>query len=262
LFAYGPLRLYGLPPGDGAGAGVAGFPWLRPAAGHHLLGPVERLMAPVPPGARVLMETRSAHRDAGGYRTVFQAAEASLSVRGAELVPDEYARAFNPGFVRVLLAGFAALAEGGAGEREVREMARSAGAGWILAFDPATVRALAAMGWREEGRLVPSSLPAATARLLAMPGAELVLLRAPFAAGTLDPPVADAAIERNTLRWTARAGVEYRVAYAWDPRFRARQGGGEVAVRADEAAGGDFRAIRLRATSDGPLALTFHGGWL
>jgi hypothetical protein len=135
------------------------------------------------------------------------------------------------------------------------------GAGHVLAFTPAFVRALEGAGFARAGVLDPASLSARTRELLRLPPAALVLLRAPEAEGVLSPAAA-VEVEGNALRWEARGGTSYLVRYAWHPRMRAEQGGRPLEVAAEPQADGAVTFMRVRADADGPLTLRFSRGWL
>jgi hypothetical protein len=193
----------------------------------------------------------------GGYRAFLIACEEILAPRGVELLPDENARAYHPRFAGEVFARF------NAGGPDPVGYAAVVGAEWVLVYGPAFVAALCRAGFTPAARLSPAKLNAETRALLGLPGDELVLLRAPFPAAVVEPRPDGLELCGNTLQWTARAGTAYLVRYAWYPSFRARQGGRELPVEAVDAVPGlDLAYMRVRAEEDGPLALTFRGGWL
>jgi hypothetical protein len=236
---------------------LAAFPALEPVGRDELRAPLLRLLAGVPAGTRVLLEPSADGREMGGYRTLMLVCDEELPAGGVEVVPDEYVRAYHPRLYGEVLARFRA----GTPAEELVETARVLGAGHVLAYTPALVRALEGAGFARAAVLDPAGLPARTRELLRLPPAVLVLLRAPAGEGVLSPA---APLERkgNALRWEARGGTSYLVRYAWHPRMRAEQGGRPLQVAAEPQAAGAVTFIRVRADADGPLTLRFSPRWL
>jgi hypothetical protein len=230
------------------------YPWFAPTDRE---GPMDmmHLLAAIPDGARVFIESTDDSRTGSAYRSFRNWADAIVSSRQVELANQFFLlRLVEPSLADRYLDRFSARF---LSADRMRSLCETLGASRVIAFDPATVAALEGTGFVKVATASASAC-AAFVDSLHMPAHDLVLLRVPQPTDIIEPPVAWTR-RGNTLRWPAGAGTSYVVRYRHHRRFSARQGNAVASVHpvaVDDLP--DLRFIRVDAVADGEMTLEFH----
>jgi hypothetical protein len=236
---------------------LAAYPGFAPWSSSRVRGAAGALFADVPDGARVLVETRSADRNAGGYRALLLLWDNVAPERGIEVLPDEYVRIANPRAFRSLLARFNADADAGT----LRLVLERAGATHVFATTREFSDALAAAGAPVVARLEPGEVAGALRGAIDVPS-DGVAVHAVEGTGVLAPP-APIARRSRSLTWMARADTRYLVRYAFDRNFVATQDGERLVVEPEPVAdAGDLTFMAVRSRGRGEIVLEHRGAWL
>jgi hypothetical protein len=275
LFAYPGLAMAGFPLDGELGSGgglweklrnrsrsslpaLRRFPALELVSRERVIGPLREFFSVVPDGARVLMEVHPDDRSLGGLRTLLTLSEEVLPTRDVELLPDEYVRIDAPRHF-LLHAAF----NEAAADSHLLGFPRRLGASHVLAFTPAFVARLLALGFVEVA-VLPSGPGdrAALPTLASDRNRTLKLLRHPIPGERIEPETT-LSVRANVIEWMARSGSRYVLRYAARPQIRAFQGSQELIVDAVPAAEGtDLQFIAVTAAVDGPLRIRYSEGWL
>jgi hypothetical protein len=236
----------------------AGFPWFRIG---RLACPeaITQLLAAIPDGARLLLESDGDGRGAGSHLHFRNWTDSMVAVRGVELVNQFFLlRLVEPALADSYLDRFTAKMLAAA---TMREVCCGLGASHVLAFSPQTVAGLEAAGFR---RVYDVAEPAMAdyADALHMPPGDIMLLAAPDVSTVVEPSVGPRR-DGNVLRWDAKAGEAYLVRYRHHRNFVARQAGAQLEVVPEAPlAGFALRFMRVMAKADGELELEFKRRWL
>lgn len=234
------------------------FPWFS-SRGLPECGKVVSLLAAIPDGARVLLESDGDGRWAGTHLHFRNWADSIVARRNVELVNQFFlVRVVEPVLADLYLDQFTAKR---LGSGTMLEICQALGASFVLAFTPDTVAALEATGFQRVTEVSAEEM-ADLADELHMPITGIVLLASPGEPAVVEPTVSLVRC-KNSLSWNAKAGQDYLVRYRYHGNFVARQGEAPIDVTPYSVIDGlPLRFMRVQASADGLLELEFRPRWL
>jgi hypothetical protein len=230
------------------------FPWFLPSA---IPRPdaMMRLLAAIPDGARVLMESDADSRSGSKHLRFRNWADAIVSPRDIELVNQFFlVRLAEPDLAERFLDRFSAPALTG---DQMREICCCLGVSHVLAFSNATIATLETADFQRVA-VAEADAISGFVNAMHMPPSCVVLLASAECSSILSPP-SSLKRKENAVRWEARAGTRYVLRYRHHPRFVAHQGGEAITLLPLRVCNNvSLQFMTLLAPADGEVCVEFR----